>query len=283
MPWTISGAWTNGTSFTLKDRVLAEGMTGPPCTDLPLLLTKNGYDIPVNASDNFSQQAGNVTWHVAATNPGRQEVSLAYATLLLRYPSSNGSGYDGFSAYLGSIPVGQGASATETIDANLDSGGQTTFHVELSNGTSVDFVAQANMSTQTWYKAFVMADPGSGILAVQYVLPNLTSSVNVTKQIVVTNLSASGAQGVSVTATPSVISSSPGPLVSTPVDLDITASTAASPGVYLVSYTVNACPRIILVVGPQPSSLPNLPISSWSDCFSPHVTIVSGMTVTWLP
>jgi hypothetical protein len=284
-PMTISGILANQTSFTLRDKVLVTGTQSQTCSDEPLLLSMNQFIVPVNATD-LSDLPGNATWSFVASNTNNQSVKMAYVTLTLIPPTNppNDSGYESATVDLGALPPGRNVSNVMSFSHNSNCLCETIFHVTLLNGTSLDFTTSPQIVEQSYFKTFVISRPGSGVLSAQYVSSNVTSSVNVTSRISVASLSASGSsQGIIVTANPAVVSTKPGYV--TPIALQIQVTAAAADGAYLITYPLDICPGIVLIVGSQPSSIP--PIPAQSNCLggfpSGQVQAVSGIDTVYLP
>jgi hypothetical protein len=286
---TIGGTFSNQTSFVSKDRVLALGENdSSSCTDQPLSLSMNRAIVPVNGTD-FSAWPGNMVWSIAAKNTGSQRVTAAYATMLMTDPTNtNGTGYQSVTLGLGAASPGENESGTTSAFVNSKCCAEATFHVKLANGTSLDFSTSPKVVEQPYYKTFVTGQPGEGILQIHYVFPNSTASVNITSLLTVINLGSpsTGTGGIFITASPANFSAKPGYVTS--VNMSIGDDVDAAPGIYLITYPLDVCPGIILVIGTPPSPIPHIP--SQSNCLDSQtipegqqVQLVSGFTTTYLP
>jgi hypothetical protein len=271
-PLTISGTLSNQTSMVLDDKVLAlgENGTGSCGGDEPVALSSDQVVVPVNAT-GLSVWPGNLVWSVEAKDATTQKVTAGYATLLMTGPtSSNGTGYQSVAMGIGSVSPGESESGTTSAFVNSKCCTEATFHVELSNGTTIDFSTTPQLIQQSYYKTFIVGEPGAGGLLIQYTFPNSTASLNMTSLLTVTNLSSpsTGTGGIYVTTTTpsgSTAAGARGPSV--PVNMTIGDTSNAAPGVYLITYPQDLCPGIIFVVGVPPSSLPSIP--SPSNCLDP--------------
>jgi hypothetical protein len=292
-PLTISGTLSNQTSIVLDDKVLAlgENGTGSCAGDEPVALSSDRVVVPVNATD-LSVWPGNLIWSVEAKDATSQKVTAGYATLLMTGPtSSNGTGYQSVAMGLGSVSPGESESGTTSAFINSQCCTEVTFHVELSNGTTVDFSTTPQLIRQSYYKTFMVGQPGVGGLLIQYTFPNSTASLNMTSLLTVTNLSSpsTGTGGIYITTTiPSGSAPAGARGSSTSVNMTIGDTLNAVPDVYLITYPQDSCPGIIFVVGTAPSTLPSIP--SQSNCLasagvpgSQQPKAVSGFLTLYLP
>jgi hypothetical protein len=292
-PLTISGTLSNQTSMVLSDKVLAlgENGTGSCGSDEPVALSSDQVVVPVNAT-GLSVWPGNLVWSVEAKDATSQKVAAAYATLLMTGPtSSNGTGYQSVAMGLGSVSPGESESGTTSAFVNSKCCKEATFHVELSNGTTIDFSTTPELIQQSYYKTFIVGQPGAGGLLIQYTFPNSTASLNMTSLLTVTNLSSpsTGTGGIYVTTTTPIGSTDGGARGSSvPVNMTIGDTSNAAPGVYLITYPQDVCPGIIFVVGIPPSALPSIP--SQSNCLdsagvpgSQQPKAVLGFITLYLP
>jgi hypothetical protein len=293
-PLTISGTLANQTSFAMRGKVLATGTQGEKCAG-PLLVSLNQVAVPVNAT-NLSSIPGNATWSVVAKNNWTQADSEAYATLSSTNDlGANGSGYKSLTLDLGAMPPGGNVSRSISFPFDSACCQVVDFHLRFLNGTSLDSTVFVQKVNQGYFRSFVMSGPGNGVLSAYFLYPNSTSLVNLTSLLTVESLSGSPtSQGISLTANPSEISSKPG--YKTLVSIQIGITTAASAGVYLISYPFEVCPGIILVVGAQPSTIPPLPLmggflqGSHPPCLdsqlvasNEQVQVISGLSLAYLP
>jgi hypothetical protein len=293
-PLTISGTLSNQTSIVLDDKVLAlgENGTGSCGGDEPVALSSDQVVVPVNATD-LSVWPGNLVWSIEAKDTTSQKVTAGYATLLMTGPTSpNGSGYQSVAMGLGSVSPGGSESGTTSAFINSKCCTEATFHIELSNGTTIDFSTTPQLIQQSYYKTFIVGQPGVGGLLIQYTFPNSTASLNMTSLLTVTNLSSpsTGTGGIYITTTTAGSSTAAGARgPSTSVNMTIGDTLNAAPDVYLITYPQDVCPGIIVIVGtPPPSSLPSIP--SQSNCLdsagvpgSQQPKAVLGFATLYLP
>jgi hypothetical protein len=297
-PLTISGTLSNQTSIVLNDKVLAtvENGTDTCSGDDPLALSSNQVIVPVNSTD-LSAWPGNLVWSVQAKDAASQKVAAGYATLLMTEPTnSNGTGYQSVAMGLGPISSGESESVTASAFINSNCCTVVTFHVELANGTSVDFSTTPKLIKQGYYKTFIIDQPGAGELVIHYIFPNTTSSSNnnMTSLLTVTNLSSpsTGTGGIYITTTAGTGSPSGGAVSgkgsAVSINMTIGDTLNAAPGVYLITYPEDVCPGIIFVVGTAPSYLPSIP--SQSGCMASQTVpgaqqprSVLGFTTRYLP
>jgi predicted secreted protein len=288
-PLTIGGTLSNQTSFVLKDRVLATSENDTTtCSDQPLAVSMNQVVVPVNAT-NLSAWPGNMVWSIAAKNAGSQPVTTAYATLLMTGPTdTNGTGYQSVTVGLAGASPGGNESSTTSAFVNSECCTEATFHVELANGTALDFATSPQVVEQPYYKTFVTGQPDEGALLIRYVFPNSTAPVNVTSVLTVTNLSSpsGGTHGIFIVANPASVSAKPGSVTS--INMSIGDTEDAEQGVYLIAYPLDVCPGIIVIIGTPPSTIPQLPpqpgcLDSQTIPESQQVQSLSGFTTAYLP
>jgi hypothetical protein len=170
--------------------------------------------------------------------------------------------------------------------------GTTTFGTQGGNSTTNRTTQTASTYEYGYFPVFETETPSEGVLQATYIYPNFTSSVNVAQEISLTSLSGqtNATQGIVIGVSPEVISSRPG--YQTVINLTVTFGKGVLNGTYLISYPLEVCPGILIVVGTPPRTLPLVTSNELSTgaCLDPQtvpaaqqVRVMAGFNETYLP